>query len=224
MSRDITLLHPELQAIIKSFLAGCQKAGLPVLVVETLRTAAEQDALYAQGRTKPGAIVTQCKGSDFSSCHQWGIAFDFCRNVKGAEYSDADGFFGKAAAVGKTMGLDWGGDWTGFTDKPHLQMRKFSPDGTANTLKANYKTPEAFFKTWSGGAASNNLNPTAGDGADEGAGTLTTMKIYTDGKRWEIPSILKDGLNYPNLRALMAVLKYDVTYNDADKFITLEKI
>ena len=28
MSRDINLLHPELQTIIKSFLTDCQKAGL----------------------------------------------------------------------------------------------------------------------------------------------------------------------------------------------------
>jgi len=150
MSRDITLLHPELQEIIKSFLTDCQKAGLPVLITETFRTAAEQDTLYAQGRTKPGGIVTNCKGADYASLHQWGAAFDFCRNVKGQEFNDSDGFFKKAAAIAKQKGLDWGGDWSGLVDKPHLQMKKFSPDGTAKWLKQKYANPQAFMKTWNG--------------------------------------------------------------------------
>ena len=151
MSRDTKLLHPELQEIIKSFLADCQKAGLPVLITETLRTVAEQDALYAHGRTKPGGIVTNCKGVDYASLHQWGAAFDFCRNVKGAEFNDNDGFFKKVGTIGKLKGLEWGGDWSGLVDKPHLQMKKFSPDGTAKWLKQNFKTPEAFMKTWGSG-------------------------------------------------------------------------
>ena len=30
-----------------------------------------------RGRTKPGNIVTNAKGSSYRSQHQWGIAFDF---------------------------------------------------------------------------------------------------------------------------------------------------
>ncbi|MFQ8841879.1 MAG: M15 family metallopeptidase [Clostridium fessum] len=58
---------------------------------ETYRTVAEQDALYAQGRTKPGNKVTNARGSSYSSQHQWGIAFDFYRaDGKGAYNEDGD--------------------------------------------------------------------------------------------------------------------------------------
>ena len=220
MSRDTTLLHPELQEIIKSFLTDCQKAGLPVLITETLRTAAEQDALYAQGRTKPGAIVTQCRGADFSSCHQWGVAFDFCRNVKGAEFNDNDGFFKKVGSIGKLKGLEWGGDWSGFADKPHLQMKRFSPDGSASWLKKNYGTPQAFIKTW---GASGAANASASAIQKEGAEMLSVMKISVDGKVYDVQSVLRDDLNYPNLRALMEILKYDVAYSEQTKTVTLRK-
>jgi hypothetical protein len=39
-----------------------------------MRSFAEQDALYAQGRTKPGKIVTKARGG-FSN-HNFGVAFD----------------------------------------------------------------------------------------------------------------------------------------------------
>lgn len=40
----------------------------------TVRTNAEQDHLYAQGRTRPGVIVTNAKGGD--SEHNYALAFD----------------------------------------------------------------------------------------------------------------------------------------------------
>ena len=77
--RDITLCHPRLQALAAELIKECEKQGLQIKIGETLRTTAEQDALYAQGRTKPGTIVTNAKGSSYSSYHQWGTAFDFFR-------------------------------------------------------------------------------------------------------------------------------------------------
>lgn len=74
MSRDITLLHPKVQAIIPKFLQECKKQGLIVKVTDTLRTKEEQDSLYAQGRTKLGKIVTWV--SYPYSNHNWGMAFD----------------------------------------------------------------------------------------------------------------------------------------------------
>ena len=75
--RDITLWHPRLQKIASAWIKACATEGITVAISETLRTAAEQDALYAQGRTKPGSIVINAKGSSYRSQHQWGIAFDF---------------------------------------------------------------------------------------------------------------------------------------------------
>ena len=49
--RDITLCHPRLQRIASAWIKACATEGITVAISETLRTAAEQDALYAQGST-----------------------------------------------------------------------------------------------------------------------------------------------------------------------------
>ena len=72
MGRDITKCHPSLQAAFKELAAKCHAQGLIIGLGECFRTVAEQDALYAQGRTEPGSIVTNAKGSSYSSQHQWG--------------------------------------------------------------------------------------------------------------------------------------------------------
>ena len=144
--RDITLCHPRLQAIASEWVKACESAGLKVAIGETYRTVAEQDALYAQGRTKPGNKVTNARGSSYSSQHQWGIAFDFYRaDGKGAYNEDGD-FFGRAATIAKNLGLAWGGDWKSIVDKPHVYL----PDWGSGTgiLKQKYGTFEASKKTW----------------------------------------------------------------------------
>lgn len=146
MSRDINLLHPRLRRIIPQIIAECKAQGLPVLVTQTMRTKAEQDALYAQGRTKPGNIVTNAWYPN--SAHCWGVAFDFCRNVKGREYDDSDGFFARVAAIAKPYGLTWGGDWKNFVDKPHLELTEFMPGASVAWLIRTYGTPEVFQKSW----------------------------------------------------------------------------
>lgn len=146
MSRDITLLHPELQAIIEKFLIECKKQSLPVLITDTWRTKDEQDKLYAQGRTVSGSIVTNSKYP--KSAHCWGVAFDFCRNLKGKEYDDGDGFFKKIGTIGKGLGLAWGGDWKDFVDKPHLEVIKYLPGSSVATLEKTYGLPEKFKAVW----------------------------------------------------------------------------
>ena len=146
MSRDLSLLHPKLRAIIPKIIEECAAQGLPVLVTDGMRTEDEQNALYAKGRTAPGSIVTNVRYPD--SMHNWGVAFDFCRNVKGREYDDTDNFFFRVAYIAKSFGLDWGGDWTSFRDKPHLQLAEYSLDSTTGYLKRMYGTPEKFIETW----------------------------------------------------------------------------
>ena len=146
MSRDINLLHPRLRKIVPQIIAECKAQGLPVLVTQTMRTKAEQDALYAQGRTKPGNIVTNAWYPN--SAHCWGVAFDFCRNIKGREYDDSDGFFARVAAIAKPYGLTWGGDWKNFVDRPHLELTEFMPGASVAWLIRTYGTPEVFMKSW----------------------------------------------------------------------------
>lgn len=99
----------------------------------TLRTFAEQDVLYAQGRTKlydaQGVrlgIITNAKGGQ--SLHNYGLAFDIVL-LDGTNVSwdtvrdfDKDGVadWMEVVNIFKKSGYEWGGDWK-FTDKPHLQ-------------------------------------------------------------------------------------------------------
>lgn len=144
--RDITALHPQLQQKIYELRQLCEKNGLKIGIGECLRTAAEQDALYAQGRTKPGNRITNARGSTYSSQHQWGIAFDFYRNDGAGAFNTAGNFFERAGALAKSIGLGWGGDWKSPVDKPHLYLPQWG--STTVQLRQKYGTPDKFFKTW----------------------------------------------------------------------------
>ena len=145
MARDIKQLHPKLQEKVAKLKELCEKEGLAIGIGECFRSVAEQDALYAKGRTTSGSIVTNAKGSTYSSQHQWGIAFDFFKNVKGHEFDDAD-FFSRVGSLAKSIGLAWGGDWTGFVDRPHLYLPDWG--STTSKLKTQYVTFEKFKATW----------------------------------------------------------------------------
>nr|MBA3805723.1 M15 family metallopeptidase [Acidobacteriota bacterium] len=67
-------VHPELAKRVRMVIENLAKAGVQVEVVQGLRTFAEQDALFAQGRTKPGKVVTNARGGQ--SNHNYGLAVD----------------------------------------------------------------------------------------------------------------------------------------------------
>lgn len=146
MGRDITQCHPRLQAAATKLIAECAKRGIAIKIGECYRTVAEQDALYAQGRTKPGNIVTNAKGSSYSSQHQWGIAADFYRADGKGAYNESGDYFNRVGAIAKQLGLGWGGDWKSIVDKPHVYLPDWG-SGT-NILKKQYGTPDKFKSTW----------------------------------------------------------------------------
>lgn len=154
---NITALHPILQTKAALLKEECRKQGISILFSECLRTTAEQDALYAQGRTALGNIVTNAKGSTYSSQHQWGIAIDFYLDMdvdgdgdkKDDAFNDSTGLFDRVGAIAKSVGLGWGGDWTSFKDRPHVYLSDWG--STTTKLKQLYGTPEKFMETWKDG-------------------------------------------------------------------------
>ncbi len=143
---DRKKLHPWLDHKLGLLLKECAKEGIYLIITEGFRTVAQQNALYAKGRTKPGNIVTNARGSSYSSQHMWGVAFDIAINDSKRLY-DTD-LIGKVAKVAKSdkVGLGWGGDWKSFPDTPHFYLKKWG-SGTGE-LKATYGTPAKFKKTW----------------------------------------------------------------------------
>lgn len=98
--------------------------GIYVGVAQGYRSKAEQDALYAQGRTKPGPIVTGARGGQ--SNHNFGVAVDlFVYSDDGTKsnfYSPGNSKLSAIVAAMKKRGMEWGGDWKGFPDYPHYQL------------------------------------------------------------------------------------------------------
>lgn len=117
----ISRLHPELQKRAMAFLDAAKKDGWELRIVQSLRTFAEQDALYAQGRTKSGEVVTNARGGQ--SLHNFGLAADFAPVVEGKISWNEQHYrlFGKWADVAR---LEWGGRWSRFKDLPHVQLPK----------------------------------------------------------------------------------------------------
>lgn len=154
MARNVSQLHPRLQQKLREFQALCSSQGIQIVIGECLRTEAEQNALYAIGRTVAGKKVTNARGTSYSSQHQWGVAADFYldmdvdQNGKTADdsYNNSKGYFEKAGALAKSVGLGWGGDWTSMRDLPHVYLPDWG--STPAKLKAVYKTPQNFFASW----------------------------------------------------------------------------
>ncbi len=134
-------LHPDLQVYLAFGLYECYKKGLHVRITETNRTVEEQNDYYSQG-------YSQIRGNDFDSMHQWGVAFDVCWNDGTGAY-DFTNWISKVAKIFKNYPLAWGGDWKGFVDQPHFQMKAYEDSyGGTGKLKKNYKNPDAFIKKW----------------------------------------------------------------------------
>ena len=127
----IKALHPSVRDEVARLIAEANtklKNNMQVRIVQGLRTIAEQDALYAQGRTKPGKKVTNAKGG--SSIHNYGLAIDFALLIDGTAISwdTAKDFDGDKTAdwlevvtVFLRAGWSWGGNWRTFKDFPHLE-------------------------------------------------------------------------------------------------------
>lgn len=126
----IKLLHPKLRDEVMEIYDEISESLTGNAICRfayTLRTFAEQNALFAQGRTKPGKIVTKAKGG--LSYHNYSLAIDIVLIINGKEASwdnnkDFDGD-GKAdwmeiVNIFKQYGWEWGGDWK-FDDAPHFQ-------------------------------------------------------------------------------------------------------
>jgi len=137
---NIATLLPAAQRAARALLAAANDGrlgpGIVVKVIAGTRTYAEQDALYAQGRTAPGPIVTDAPAG--YSNHNFGIAFDVGL-FNGGVYLNDSPLYAKVGALGRSQGLEWGGDWTSFPDEPHFQLPWSGSLAEARALVASEK-------------------------------------------------------------------------------------
>lgn len=114
-------VHPLVATKARQLIERAYKDGINIIITQGLRTIEEQNELYAQGRTKTGKIVTNARGG--YSYHNFGLAFDFAvLNADGSVNWNVDEKWKRVGQLGKSLGLEWGGDWKDFKDYPHFQM------------------------------------------------------------------------------------------------------
>lgn len=127
MSVKLEGVHPVLVDKVTRILMASAELGFPMLVTDGVRTVMQQQALYAQGRTAPGKIVTYMDGVKRPSNHQpkadgFGHAVDCAFLVDGKPSWDAGLPWGLYGAMAKALGLTWGGSWKSIVDKPHIEL------------------------------------------------------------------------------------------------------
>lgn len=108
----------------------CAAQGVELLIYCTLRSNAEQDALYEMGRTKPGKIVTNARAGE--SAHNpdadgQASAYDCCPMIAGKPmWDNAHPAWRIVGACGEQAGLVWSGRWTGkLKEQAHFQDPKW---------------------------------------------------------------------------------------------------
>lgn len=120
---NIKTLLPPVREYARALVHSARAQGIVIKVISGTRTYEEQDAIFAQGRTKEGKIVTKARGG-FSN-HNFGVAFDI-GIFKGDAYLEESPLYKVVGALGRKLGLEWGGDWQSIVDEPHFQ---FNPKG-----------------------------------------------------------------------------------------------
>ena len=118
--RNIVTLLAEVQPLARTLIESAAAIGIAIKVISGTRTYDEQNALYEQGRSKAGRIVTNARGG--YSNHNFGVAFDI-GVFEGGRYLDESPAYKAVGALGMKLGLEWGGNWKTIQDEPHFQLR-----------------------------------------------------------------------------------------------------
>jgi lysozyme family protein len=125
--KNIATLLPRVRPFARALIEKAANQGIIIKVTSGSRSFAEQDELFAQGRTKRGKIVSNARGG-FSN-HNFGIAFDVTifKGSTDPEKATTPVFespvYKAIGALGTELGLEWGGNWKTIVDEPHFQLR-----------------------------------------------------------------------------------------------------
>jgi len=197
------LLHPKLRPIVPELITRCKAAGIDIIITQTLRTKDEQNALYAQGRTSPGSIVTNAKYP--WSLHCWGVSVDFVPVVGGHAVWNNIGLFERVGRIGEILGLEWGGRWTSIVDRPHFQLKGYK----WLDLQNRWGTPDKFIASW----VPEPEQPKQEDKVDK-------INVIANGKH--SLGYLIGGTSYVPVRVVSEALGASVTWDGATKTVTVK--
>lgn len=126
---NLSGLNKKARAKLEPFVLAAQelvaKDGVTIEVISGLRSWAQQAALFAQGRTKPGRIVTKARPG--SSWHNYGLAIDLGLFKNGVYLDEknsglADKLYVRIGKLAAEQGIEWAGTWKSFQETPHFQI------------------------------------------------------------------------------------------------------
>jgi peptidoglycan L-alanyl-D-glutamate endopeptidase CwlK len=118
--RSIRTLQTDVQQLCRESIRRMRAAGFDARVISGTRTYAEQAELFRRGRFgDPAPRVTNARAGQ--SWHNFGRAWDV-GIFKGSKYLTEGPEYAQASMHGKIDGVEWGGDWVSFKDKPHYQV------------------------------------------------------------------------------------------------------
>lgn len=213
-------LQPVVLAATLALIERCYARGVPIVITQGLRTIAEQDALYAQGRTKPGKVVTNAKGG--TSYHNYGLAVDFALllpdgnavswDMKRDGDCDKVSDWLEVVQEAKALGFEWGGDFTSIYDAPHFQMSF----GLTTTQLRSGKRPTAA-QTEVIYSLINKFNKEASTVKKD-----VMVDVYVDGVKVS-DGVLDNGVTYTPSRAVAEALGATVTWDKANLRVDIKR-
>ena len=124
--RYLSSLQSDLVQLYRVLRDTCLTRGILIKITQGFRTEAEQQALWDQGRTRPGLVVTQARSAK-DSPHGYGAAFDiviFDGSKPSWEEPKMTPRYNQVGAIGEALGLEWGGRFP-KADKPHFQLARW---------------------------------------------------------------------------------------------------
>lgn len=121
--KKLDTLEPSFRSVVELVLKEVSDCtGLTWIITSGRRSMAEQTAIYAQGRTTPGPIVTRAGAGD--SAHNFGEAADLAPLAADGEaiwWNAPDGYWEAMGAIAQAHGLVWGGIFKTIKDFPHIE-------------------------------------------------------------------------------------------------------
>ena len=140
----LSQINPFLAAKVRALTDSLARAGVTIRVVQALRTWDQQAALYAQGRTGPGAIVTKCVSGN--SWHNFGLAVDVAPFTNDGvhaypvpDWNSAHPCWKQMEDAARGAGFVCGADFRTFPDNPHLQLTGRFPVNPDDEVRQLFK-------------------------------------------------------------------------------------
>lgn len=131
-------VHPKLSELMHKMAEMLKLENIDIHITQALRTWAEQDALYAQGRVNPGKRVTNAKGGE--SYHNFGLAVDVCPFTPLGQpiWDENQPCWPRLVSVGEALGMFPGAKFS-KPDRPHFQLTGRFPESPTDELRSIFR-------------------------------------------------------------------------------------